>query len=161
MEIRRIIKVLLRNQPILLGVRNQPKAWKNGYKIYIYIYIYISLKAEAYYLLLLRFYWATSMTNFSLFFSYFWLFFFLLILFFFFLLFFFLLIFYFNAIFPPTFPHHFYIFICPLLSSLNLNASLPLFIYSFYFGSFYTQTLIINLIFSIPFYIYFLIQKRL
>ena len=26
MEIRRIIKVLLRNQPILLGVRNQPKA---------------------------------------------------------------------------------------------------------------------------------------
>ena len=150
MEIRRIIKVLLRNQPILLGVRNQPKAWKNGYKIYIYIYIYIyiSLKAEAYYLLLIRFYWATSMTNFSLFFSYFWLF-------------FFLLIFYFNAIFPPTFPHHFYIFICPLLSSLNLNASLPLFIYSFYFGSSYTQTLIINLIFSIPFYIYFLIQKRL
>ena len=81
--------------------------------------------------------------------------------FFFFLLFFFLLIFYFNAIFPPTFPHHFYILICPLLSSLNLNASLPLFISSFYFGSSYTQTLIINLIFSILFYIYFLIQKRL
>ena len=156
MEIRRIIKVLLRNQPILLGVRNQPKAWKNGYKKKIYIYIYLSENSSILFIIA-TFLLSHINDQFSIIFLLFLTLLLLINSFFFFLLFFFLLIFYFNAIFPPTFPHHFYIFISSLLSSLNLNASLPLFIYSFYFGSFYTQTLIINLIFSIPFYIYFLI----
>ena len=126
---------------------------------YIYIYIYLSESRCILFIIATLFLSHINDQIFTIFLLFFTLL--LLINSFFFLLFFFLLIFYFNALFPPTFPHHYYIFISSLLSSLNLNASLPLFISSFYFGSSYTQTLIINLIFSIPFYIYFLIQKRL